>query len=99
MTPQSSQLISGFQKKEAFSHLAFLDKKPKTSKNAISFSFSHMLILVARNRNCNLMSHQKNRSGVTAGMSFFQDAFIKWGKGHRTDQNIRHPPEQGRQAI
>ena len=62
MATQSSWLISFWilEKIEACSHLAFLDKKPKTSKNAIWFGFSHMLILEARSRNCNLMSHQKN---------------------------------------
>lgn len=68
----SSWLISLWipEKREAFSHLAFLDKKPKTSKNAIWFSFSHMLILVARSRNCNLMSHQKNKWSHSGNVIF-----------------------------
>ena len=69
---QSSWLILFWipEKREAFSHLAFLDKKPKTSKNAIWFGFSHMLILVARSRNCNLMSHQKNKWSHSGNVIF-----------------------------
>lgn len=72
MATQSSWLISFWipEKREAFSHLAFLDKKRKTSKNAISFGFSHMLILVARSRNCNLMSHQKNKWSHSGNVIF-----------------------------
>lgn len=72
MATQSSWLISFWilEKIEACSHLAFLDKKPKTSKNAIWFGFSHMLILVARSRNCNLMSHQKNEWSYSGNVIF-----------------------------
>lgn len=75
MATQSSWLISDSRKKRSiFSPQRLLDKKPKTSKNAISFSFSHMLILVARSRNCKFDVPSEKQVESQRECHFFKDA-------------------------
>lgn len=57
-----------------------------------------MLILVAEAGTA-IWCPIRKTSGVTAGMSFFKDAFIKWGKGHRTDQTAGIHLSRGRQKT